>query len=212
MNVSSCWAQTLFLIDAHVWSIWIWICALIWFEFNRENKKKRNWKFKRKKMENPFQPSLSHSAQLGLAPCARPLPPFDRWTPLIGANPRSRVPTPSLPVPGGATCWRRFPSRATCLLSMQRAPPISTDRPFAHPLPLARGPRLSDPSPNRPHAWPTRTPWTPRPRRIPRPHLPPPRPFLATRTPLPLPPPSLVELQHSPRTTHTSKKPCHCPP
>jgi hypothetical protein len=75
-------------------------------------------------------------------------------------------------------------------------------RPFARPLSLTRGSRLSDPSlPNRPcttHA----SLWTPRPRRTPRPRPSPPWPFSSCPVLHSLPFPSLAHSQPSALASH----------
>jgi hypothetical protein len=105
-------------------------------------------KFQQK--EKTFQPS---SAQLGPVPRARAHahPPLDRRAPLVNAKPCPRIPAPSLPLSGGAVLSTPFSlARASRSLSTQWAPLFSADRPFAHPLSLARGPYPSEPSPNHP--------------------------------------------------------------
>jgi hypothetical protein len=66
-------------------------------------------------------------------------------------------------------------------------PACQPGRPFARPLSPTRGSRLSDPSlPNRPRTS-RASPWTPCPRRTPRPRPSPPRPFSSCLVPHSLP-------------------------
>jgi hypothetical protein len=107
-------------------------------------------KIKRKRIINSKEKGKAISAQLGPTPRARACahPPPDRRAPPIDTNPRPRIPTPSLPLFGGTVLSASFPlMRAPRPLSVQRASPVSADRPFAHPLSLARGCCPSEPSP-----------------------------------------------------------------
>jgi hypothetical protein len=139
------------------------------FELSSLEKIKRKAIIDRRKRENHFSPCRPSPAHLN--PPRERLPPSDRWSPPVGASPRPHAPLSSSRCPVGPTCQRQSPPRTRAFSRCPTGPARQLRCPFARPLSLFHGPRVSEPStPNR-----TRSPpWTrtcPRVSR-PRPHAP----------------------------------------
>jgi hypothetical protein len=105
----------------------------------------------------------------------------------------------------GPTCRRRPPPRARPFPHCPVGPAHQPGCPFTRPLSLTGGSRLSDLSPpNHPrttHA----SPWTPRPRRTPRPRPSPPRAFSSCLAPARPPLSSLAHSQPSALASHRAR-------
>jgi hypothetical protein len=102
----------------------------------------------------------------------------------------------------GSTYRRQFSPHTRACSLCPAGPACQPSRLFARPLSLTHGSCLSDPSLlNRPHT--TRaSPWTPRPRHMPRSHPSPPRPFSSCPVPHSLSSPSLAHSQPSALASH----------
>jgi hypothetical protein len=118
-----------FLFDAYAWNIQIWICGLVAFEFKRENKRKRVWKFRIKRKAKEVQTSLPSQPFRPSRPSSAPLWPVGSACRCQPARPRS--------LPPGPTC-RCSVTYSLCTPKLTRWPPGPTWQPPPLLQPLAR--------------------------------------------------------------------------
>jgi hypothetical protein len=114
----------------------------------------------------------------------------------------------------GPTCRRLSPPRTRIFSRCPARPARQLGCPFARPLSQTGGSRMLDPSPSNCPRTTHASPWTPCPRRTPRPHPSPPWPFSSCPAPTRPPLPSLAHSQPSAlaSTAHTPTESRRCSP